>query len=111
MAYDRELAERVRAELAGEDGVSEKAMFGGLAFLLAGKLAVAVSHRGGLMVRVGAEGEEQALSKAHTEPFQMRGRAMPGWVYIGPPGLRTRRQLAPWVHRAASFVRSLPAKR
>jgi TfoX/Sxy family transcriptional regulator of competence genes len=107
MAYDEELAHRVRELLADEPGVTEQRMFGGLAFLLQGNMAVAVSSRGGLMVRVGADGADAALSRPHAEAVEMGGRRMRGWVLVDPEGLRTKRQLAPWVARGVKFARTL----
>ena len=107
--YDEELANRVREQLSGED-VTEKPMFGGLAFLLGGNMAVAVSGRGGLMVRVGADGVEQALARPHASQVEMRGRAMTGWVFVTLEGVRTRRQLQPWVARGVAVARTLPVK-
>lgn len=111
MAYDEELAHRVRELLALEDGLSEIAMFGGLAFLLDGNMTLAVSSRGGLMLRVGAGPDEQALARPHVGNVHMGGRPMRGWIRIAPDGLRTRRQLSAWVRRAVSFTRTLPPKR
>ena len=110
MAHDEELAHRIRELLAEEDDLSEMAMFGGLAFLLAGNMTVAVSSRGGLMVRVGAGAHEDALARSHVEPMEMRGRPMTGWIRVMPEGLRTRRQLSAWVARAVAFARTLPPK-
>jgi TfoX/Sxy family transcriptional regulator of competence genes len=111
MAYDEELAHRVREQLADEDGVTEKAMFGGLAFLLQGNMAVTVSSRGGLMVRVGAEGAADALARPHTKQIEMRGRPMTGWIHVAGEGVRTKRQLGPWVRRGLQFTRTLAPKR
>jgi hypothetical protein len=111
MAYDEELAHRVRELLADEDGLSEMAMFGGLAFLLDGNLMVGVSSRGGLMLRVGADEYEAAISRAHTDDVHMDGRPMKGWVRVAPEGLGTRRQLSAWVGRGLRFTRTLPPKR
>ena len=108
--YDEELANRVREQLAGEDGVTEKRMFGGLAFLLAGNMVVAVSGRGGLMVRVGSGGAEEALARPHASQVEMRGRPMTGWVFVALEGVRTRRQLEAWVARGVAEARTLPAK-
>ena len=108
--YDEELANRVREQLAGEDGVTEKRMFGGLAFLLAGNMVVAVSGRGGLMVRVGSGGAEEALARPHASQVEMRGRPMTGWVFVALEGVRTRRQLEAWVARGVAQARTLPAK-
>jgi TfoX/Sxy family transcriptional regulator of competence genes len=110
MAYDRDLAKRVRELLASEDGVTEKAMFGGLAFLLNGNMAVSASGRGGLMLRVGPDASEDTLSRPHTEIVVMRGRPMPGWIRVAPEGVKTKRQLAPWVRRGIEFARTLPPK-
>ena len=110
MAYDRALAERVREQLAGEEGLTERAMFGGLAFLADGNMAVCVASGGGLMVRVGPEGLAAALARPHARPFDMAGRSMKGWVLVESEGLRTKRQLGPWVQRGVRFARSLPPK-
>jgi TfoX/Sxy family transcriptional regulator of competence genes len=110
MAYDLDLANRLREQLADQDGVSEKAMFGGLAFLLHGNMAVSAFSRGGLMVRVGPDAIDEALSRAHTEAIQMRGRPMPGWVHVAAEGLQTKRQIAAWVRRAMDFTGTLPPK-
>lgn len=110
MAYDADLAARVRALLASRDDVTEMAMFGGLAFLLAGNMAVAVSGQGGLMVRVGPDVAEQALRHKHTEPLLMRGRPMGGWVVVAPEGLRGKRELQAWVRRGEDFASSLSPK-
>ena len=111
MAYDRDLANRLREQLAGEDAVSEKAMFGGLAFLVGGHMAVAASGHGGVLVRIDPEQSADALARAHTAPMVMRGRSMAGWVRVAPEGVRTARQLAPWVRRGVGYARSLPPKR
>jgi TfoX/Sxy family transcriptional regulator of competence genes len=111
MAYDEDLANRIRELLAGDSGVTEKRMFGGLAFLVGGHMSVAASGRGGLMVRVDPEDTETLLAKPHAEPFEMRGRAVDGWLRIAPEGVRTKRQLEPWVERGVAYARSLPPKR
>ena len=107
MAYDEHLAERVR-ELLG--GVDEKRMFGGLAFLVDGNMAVCVSGQGGLMVRVPPEQTESLLTRAHVEPMVMRGRDVRGWIRVSDGGIRTKRQLTAWVDRGAEYARTLPAK-
>jgi TfoX/Sxy family transcriptional regulator of competence genes len=111
MAYDEDLADRIRELVAGEPGVSEMRMFGGLAFLIGGNMAVAASGQGGLMVRVEPEATERLLDEAHARPFEMRGRAMDGWLRVDPEGLRTKRQLERWVRRGVDYARSLPPKR
>jgi len=111
MAYDEDLANRIRELVAAESGVTEKRMFGGLAFLVGGSMSVAASGQGGLMVRIDPEDIDTLLAKPHARPFEMRGREMRGWVRVDPEGLRTKRQLAPWVARGVAYARSLPAKR
>jgi TfoX/Sxy family transcriptional regulator of competence genes len=110
MAYDEELAHRVREQLAGQGGVSEKAMFGGLAFLLLGNMAVGLSSGGELTVRVGPEGTDAALARPHTRLFDMSGRPIRGWILVAPEGVKTERELAGWVSRGVEFARTLPAK-
>ena len=111
MPYDEDLAHRIRELVAGEPDVTEKRMFGGLAFLVGGNMSVAASGQGGLMVRVEPEETEVLLAKPHTRPLEMRGREMSGWLRVDSQGLRTKRQLAPWVKRGVAYARSLPAKR
>jgi TfoX N-terminal domain len=109
MAYDEDLANRVREQLAGETAVTEKAMFGGLAFLLAGNMAVGLSGDE-LMVRVGPEAGDDALAEPHTRPFDMTGRPMKGWILVAPEGLGSDAELSSWVGRGVAFARSLPPK-
>jgi TfoX/Sxy family transcriptional regulator of competence genes len=111
MTYDEDLANRIRELLAGEKGVVEKKMFGGLAFLIGGNMAVAASGQGGLMVRCDPEQTDKLLSKPHARRFEMRGRAMDGWLRVDDEGVRTKRQLEPWVKVGAAYARELPAKR
>ncbi len=110
MPYDEDLANRIRELLAGENAVTEKRMFGGLAFLIGGHLAVGASSRGGLMVRVKPEDGDTLIAKPHARPFEMRGRAVQGWVRVDAEGVRTKRGLEPWVRRGVAFARSLPPK-
>ena len=110
MAYDEDLANRIREVLAPQPGVDEKAMFGGLAFLLGGRMAVAVSSRGGLMVRVVPDDTEALLRRAHVSPMVMAGRETRGWLRIDAEGVKTKRQLASWIARGVDYVRSLPPK-
>jgi hypothetical protein len=110
MAYDEELAHRLREEPAGEEGLTEKAMFGGLAFLVHGNMAVTASSHGGLMVRVGTEAADDALARPHTEQIEMRGRPMPGWIHVAAEGVRTKRQVGIWTRRGVGFMRTLPPK-
>jgi TfoX/Sxy family transcriptional regulator of competence genes len=111
VAYDEDLANRIRELTAGEADVTEKGMFGGLAFLIGGNMSVAASGQGGLMVRVEPEETDALLAKPHARPFEMRGRVMNGWLRIDDEGVRTKRQLEPWVRRGVAYARSLPAKR
>lgn len=110
MAYDADLADRVRELIASERGVEEKRMFGGLAFLIDGNMSVAVSSKGGIMVRVPPEEAERLLARAHVEPMIMAGRQTRGWLRVHADGLRTKRQLSPWVTRGVSYAKSLPPK-
>ena len=111
MAYDEEMAHRVRELVAFEDAIDERRMFGGLAFLAGGNLALAVSHTDALLVRVGPEAATAAAEGEHVRPAVMRGREMRGWVYVDFAGVHTKRQLQKWVSHALAFARSLPAKR
>jgi TfoX/Sxy family transcriptional regulator of competence genes len=111
MAYDEELAERIRELIDGVADVTEQRMFGGLAFLVGGNMAVAASGQGGLMVRVDPGDTEALVAKPHARSFEMRGRAMQGWLRVDPAGVRTKRQLEPWVKRGVAYARSLPPKR
>jgi len=110
MAYDEDLANRIRELIAAEPGVTEKKMFGGLAFLVGGNMSVAASGQGGLMVRVDPDETDALLAKPHAAPFEMRGRSMQGWLRVDAEGVRTKRQLEPWVKRGVAYARSLPAK-
>jgi TfoX/Sxy family transcriptional regulator of competence genes len=111
MAYDEKLAARMRELLAGEADVTEQRMFGGLAFLVGGNMAIAASGQGGALVRVDPDETDALLEQTAAEPFEMRGRSMAGWVRVGADDLRTKRQLETWVRRGAAYARSLPAKR
>lgn len=110
MAYDEHLSERVRELVSTEAGLVEKRMFGGLAFLIDGNLAVSVSSRGGLLLRCDPQETQTLRAKPYAGPLQMRGREMTGWLRIDPDGLRTKRQLQRWVVRGISYARSLPPK-
>ena len=110
MAYDEALAARIRELVAGEPGLSEKKMFGGLAFLLGGNIAVAASGQGGLMVRVGPDQSERLAESTAPYPLEMRGRAMSGWLRVDSADLADDEELAAWVERGTSYARSLLAK-
>jgi TfoX/Sxy family transcriptional regulator of competence genes len=111
MAYDEDLANRIRELIASEPDVTEQRMFGGLAFLVGGNMSVAASGQGGLIVRVDPEETDALVAKPHAQPFEMRGRAMKGWLWIDAEGVRTKRQLEPWVRHGVAYARSLPPKR
>jgi TfoX/Sxy family transcriptional regulator of competence genes len=110
MAYDEHLADRIRELVADEPALTEMRMFGGLAFLIGGHMAVAASSRGGLMLRVQPDETEALLKRPHAGPFEMRGRELQGWLRVDADGVRTKRQLEPWVRRGVAYARSLPAK-
>jgi TfoX/Sxy family transcriptional regulator of competence genes len=111
MAYDEELADRIRELVAAERGVTERRMFGGLAFLIKGNMAVAASGQGGLLLRVDPADGARLTSRPEAEPMVMRGREMLGWLRVDDSGLRTRRQLESWVTRGVKYAKSLPPKR
>jgi TfoX/Sxy family transcriptional regulator of competence genes len=110
MAYDEHLANRIRELMADERGVTEKKMFGGLAFLINGNMSVSASGQGGLLLRVDPEQTDKLSGQKHADPFVMRGRAMKGWLRVAPEGVRTKRDLERWVRRGVAYARSLPAK-
>jgi TfoX/Sxy family transcriptional regulator of competence genes len=110
MAYDEDLANRIRELVGCERGVDEKRMFGGLAFLVNGNMSVAASGNGGLMVRVPPEDTEKLLERAHVSPMVMAGRETRGWLRIDAEGLKTKRQLQGWVTKSIGYARRLPSK-
>ena len=110
MAYDEDLADRIRELIAAQPGVEEKRMFGGLAFLINGNMSVAVSARGGLMVRVPPDETEKLLAREHVERMVMAGRESRGWLRVALDGVKTKRQLQSWVTRGVEYAKSLPAK-
>ncbi len=110
MAYDEDLAHRIRELIASERGVEEKRMFGGLAFLINGNMSVAVSGQGGLMVRVPPDETEKLLTREHVQPMVMAGRETRGWLRVSDDGVRTKRQLQPWVTRGVDYAKRLPPK-
>lgn len=109
MAFDLVLAERIRGTLAARRGITEKRMFGGLAFFLHGNLCVGV-WQDSLIARVGPEEGPDALLELHVRPFAVTGRAMSGWVLVAPAGVEADEELTRWVERALNFVRTLPRK-
>jgi hypothetical protein len=109
--YDEELAERIRELVAGEAGLTEQKMFGGLAFLIGGNMAIAASGQGGILVHVDpAEGDELAETTT-ARLMEMRGREMRGWLRVAPDDVRAQPELAKWVELGTAYARSLPAKR
>ncbi len=109
MAYDETIAERVRSALQKHRGVVERRMFGGLAFMLRGHMCCGVLG-GELMVRVGPEAHEAALSRPHVRKMDFTGKPLRGFVYVAPAGLASAADLEAWIARATQFVSSLPAK-
>ena len=110
MAYDEKLAARIRELVGDEPDLTEKKMFGGLAFLIGGNMAVSASGRGGLMVRVDPEESDDLVTTTPARPMEMRGREMKGWLRLDTEDVRTKKELSTWVRRGVAFARSLPAK-
>jgi hypothetical protein len=110
VAYDEELANRIRDIVQDELGLTEKRMFGGLAFLINGNMAVSASGQGGMLLRVDPTDTPSLVERPEASRFEMRGREMDGWLRIDPTGLATKRQLNSWVSLGVSYARSLPAK-
>ena len=110
MAYDEDLARRMRELLVDTTDTTEKKMFGGLAFLIAGNMAVAASGQGGLLVRVDPMKSDELVATTTARPMEMRGRAMQGWLRVDSADVRTKGQLAKWIKVGTTYARSLPAK-
>jgi TfoX/Sxy family transcriptional regulator of competence genes len=110
VAYDEDLANRIREIVGNEQGVSEQKMFGGLAFLVNGNMSVAASREGGLLLRVDPEHSDRLLARAHARSFEMRGRPMDGWLRVDADGVRTTRDLERWARLGLDYARSLPKK-
>jgi TfoX/Sxy family transcriptional regulator of competence genes len=111
VAYDEILAGRVRELLGGAADVTEQKMFGGLAFLVGGNMAIAASGQGGLLVRVDPDDFDTLVTSTGARPFEMRGRAMRGWLRVDAEDVGTTPLLATWVDRGCGYARTLPAKR
>jgi TfoX/Sxy family transcriptional regulator of competence genes len=109
--YDETLADRIRELVAGESGLTEKKMFGGLAFLIGGNMAIAASGQGGILVRVDPDESDRLVAKTKAEEMVMRGRGMKGWLRVATEDVRTKPQLAKWVELGTAYAGSLPAKR
>lgn len=110
MAYDEELADRIRELINGDHLTTEKRMFGGLAFLIGGNMAVAASNRGGILVRVDPGESDELLASTPAELMTMGGRSMAGWLHVGQDHLESAAELAEWVQRGARYAATLPAK-
>jgi TfoX/Sxy family transcriptional regulator of competence genes len=110
VTYDAELADRIRELLSDERGVTEKKMFGGLAFLIGGNMAIAASGQGGLLVRADPARSDKLVATTSARPMEMRGRSMQGWLRVDSDDVRTKRQLAKWVTIGTRTARELPAK-
>jgi TfoX/Sxy family transcriptional regulator of competence genes len=110
VAYDEELAHRIRALIGAEGGVQEKKMFGGLGFLVGGNMAIAASGQGGVLVRVDPEQSDRLVATTDAEVAVMQGRPMAGWLRVAREHVATKRELARWVRLGAGYARSLPAK-
>jgi TfoX/Sxy family transcriptional regulator of competence genes len=110
MAYDEDLANRLREQLADHGAVTEQKMFGGLAFLVGGNMSVSASRTGGLLVRVDPSETDACLARPHVSLMTMGGRTMDGWVLVDPDGLKTDAALAGWVRQSLAYVKTLPAK-
>ncbi len=111
MSYDEKLADRIRELVVSEPDLTEKKMFGGLAFLIGGNMAVAASGQGGLLVRVDPAQSDTLVATTNARLMEMRGRSMQGWLRVDSEDLRTKRQLARWIEVGTTYARSLPAKR
>lgn len=111
MAYDEDLADRLRELLSDDADITEKKMFGGLAFLVGGTMAIAASGQGGVLVRVEPSSAAALVARTRARPMEMRGREVTGWLRVEAADVRTKRQLLPWVERGVGYARSLPPKR
>jgi TfoX/Sxy family transcriptional regulator of competence genes len=110
MAYDEELAERIRKLLGDRDDLTEQKMFGGLAFLIGGNMAIAASGGGGILVRVDPEESDELVATTAAEPMELRGRSMAGWLRVDTADLADDAALGTWVERGTAYAASLPPK-
>ena len=110
MAYDEELAERIRKLVGGRAGLTEQKMFGGLAFLIGGNMAIAASGQGGILVRVDPKQSDELVATTAAEPMEMRGRQMTGWLRVDTADVAEDQALAQWVDRGTAYASSLPPK-
>jgi TfoX/Sxy family transcriptional regulator of competence genes len=111
VGYDEDLADRIRELVVGEPALTEQKMFGGLAFLIGGNMAVAASGQGGILVRVDPAESEELVATTSARTMEMRGREMHGWLRVAAEDLGTKRQLARWVDLGTTYARSLSPKR
>jgi hypothetical protein len=111
VAYDEELAERIRGLVGDEPNLTEQGMFGGLAFLVGGNMAVAASGKGGMLVRVEPTETDDLVATTRAEMFEMRGRGMQGWLRVASEHVHSEKELAKWVELGTAYARSLPPKR
>ncbi|MGI5216571.1 TfoX/Sxy family protein [Nocardia sp. CA-290969] len=111
MAYDEELAERIRDVLGAAPDIAERKMFGGLAFLFGGHMGVVVMREGGLMIRMAPAAAAALVDDIHVAPMVMQGREMDGWLRVHARAVAEDSALTEWVGRGASFARSLPPKK
>jgi TfoX/Sxy family transcriptional regulator of competence genes len=111
VAYDEDLADRIRALVSQQTGVTEKRMFGGLAFLIGGNMAIAASGQGGVLVRVDPDLADRLVETTAAEVAVMRGRPMQNWLRVASADLRTKRQLEKWVRLGSAFAASFPPKK
>ncbi|MBE0699141.1 MAG: TfoX/Sxy family protein [Anaerolineaceae bacterium] len=109
MAFDEQLASRIKATLGPGSGVVEKKMFGGVAYLINGNMACGV-HGNRMIVRIGPERYQDDLTKPHIHPFDLTGKPMAGWIVVDPLGISTGADLNYWIDRGMEFVRTLPSK-
>ncbi|HEX6222463.1 MAG TPA: TfoX/Sxy family protein [Acidimicrobiia bacterium] len=109
MAYNERLADDVRARIGSRPGVTEQEMFGGIAFMIGGRMAVGVSGEG-LMVRVGKDAHDEAVSRPGARTFDMGNRPMRGWIKVGGEGLKTDDELQTWIDQGVAYAESLPSK-
>ncbi len=110
MAYNEDLAARIRSKLKGTRGVTEKKMFGGVGFMVNGNMACGVNKQD-MVVRLSDEDSDAALKRAHVKPFAMTARPMKGWIVVEPPGLTTDKALQSWIDQSVAFAKSLPPKK
>jgi TfoX/Sxy family transcriptional regulator of competence genes len=110
MAYDEEFADRIREVVQGEPGLSEKRMFGGLAFLVNGNMAVSASGQGGVLLRVDPATTGSLVDGQHVRRFEMRGRKMDGWLHLDAEAVGADEELRRWVDQGLAYARSLPPK-